>query len=128
VADGALVQSFGIYRRMVGARLRADWQYRTSFFLYLVGQTLLAASGFAAVVVVFSTVDRLAGWSGVEVAFLFGLSGLSFGLADFVFSPVEFCAKHIKEGTFDQFLIRPVGAMWQLLATEFALRRVGRIF
>jgi ABC-2 type transport system permease protein len=128
VADITAAQSFGIYRRMLGARMRADWQYRTSFFLYLIGQTLLAATDFAAVVVVFSSVDQLAGWTGVEVAFLFGMSGLAFGIGDFLISPVEFCARHIKAGTFDQFLIRPVGAMWQLLATEFALRRLGRTF
>jgi ABC-2 type transport system permease protein len=126
VADISAVQSFGIYRRMLGTRMRADWQYRTSFLLYLVGQTLLAATDFAAVVVVFSNVDQVAGWTGVEVAFLFGMSGLAFGIGDFLISPVEFCARHIKAGTFDQFLIRPVGAMWQLLGTEFALRRAGR--
>ena len=27
--------SLGVWRRLVGARIRADWQYRTSFFLFL---------------------------------------------------------------------------------------------
>ena len=43
VADGVpfarLRASLTVYRRLVGARMRADWQYRTSFFLFLAGQT-----------------------------------------------------------------------------------------
>jgi len=121
-----LRETLFIYRRLVGARIRADWQYRTSFVLFLLGQFVVALTDFAAIAVIFSAVDELAGWSGPEVAFLYAISGVAFGLGDLLVSPVEQAAKHIKAGTFDQFLIRPVGAMWQLLATEFAPRRLGR--
>ena len=121
-----LRETLAIYRRLVGARIRADWQYRTSFVLFLLGQFVVALSDFAAVAVIFSAVDDLAGWSGPEVAFLYAMSGVAFGLGDLLISPVEMAAQHIKAGTFDQFLIRPVGALWQLLASEFAPRRAGR--
>ena len=75
---------------------------------------------------IFTNVDALGGWSAAEVALLFGLSGVSFGLGDLLISPVENASIHIKAGTFDQFLIRPVGTLWQLCAVEFALRRLGR--
>jgi len=116
-----------IYRRLVGARIRADWQYRTAFVLFLLGQVLVAVSDFAAIAVIFAAVDELAGWSGPEVAFLYGMSGVAFGLGDLLISPVEWASRHIKAGTFDQFLIRPMGALWQLLAVEFAPRRLGRM-
>ena len=107
--------------------MRADWQYRTSFFLFLAGQ---AAGGGAptslAIAAIFTKVDVLAGWSAPEVALLFGLSGVAFGLGDLFISPVETASVRIKAGTFDQFLIRPVGVLWQLCATEFAARRLGR--
>jgi viologen exporter family transport system permease protein len=123
---GELAAALAIYARLVGARVRADWQYRTSFLLYLAGQTVVACADFAVIAVIFTEVDQLAGWSATEVAFLYGVSGLAFGLGDLFVSPVELAADHIKAGTFDRFLIRPVGALWQLLATEFAARRVGR--
>jgi ABC-2 type transport system permease protein len=123
---GELVASLAMYRRMVGARVRADWQYRTSFLLYLAGQTVVASADFAVIAVIFTSVHRLAGWTSTEVAFLYGAAGLAFGLGDLFVSPVEFASNHIKAGTFDRFLIRPVGALWQLLATEFAARRLGR--
>ncbi|MGH9211993.1 MAG: ABC transporter permease [Acidimicrobiales bacterium] len=126
MAEPTTLAALTIYRRMLGARIRADWQFRTSFLLYLVGQTLVAGADFGAIAVIFSAVDDLAGWSAAEVACLYGISGLSFGLADLFVSPVEWSARHIKQGTFDQFLIRPIGVLWQLLAMEFAARRLGR--
>jgi ABC-2 type transport system permease protein len=127
VADRpTLRETLFIYRRLVGARIRADWQYRTSFVLFLLAQFVVALSDFAAIAVIFAAVDDLAGWSGPEVAFLYAMSGVAFGLGDLFVSPVEWASRHIKAGTFDQFLIRPVGVLWQLLATEFAPRRLGR--
>ncbi|MGH9275281.1 MAG: ABC transporter permease [Acidimicrobiales bacterium] len=118
--------SLGVWRRLVGARIRADWQYRTSFFLFLASQTAIACMDLAVVAAIFHQVDSLAGWSGMEVALLFGLSGVSFGLADILISQVEEASRHIKAGTFDLFLLRPQSTLLQLSAAEFALRRLGR--
>jgi len=116
-----------VYLHMVRARIRADWQYRTSFVLFLVGQTLAAGLDFALIAAIFTNIDALAGWSVEEVGFLYGASGVAFAIADLFMSPVDQAGKHIKAGTFDGFLIRPAGTIWQLTATEFGLRRVGRL-
>lgn len=119
--------SLGVWRHLVGARIRADWQYRTSFFLFLLSQTVVACMDLAVVASIFGQVDSLAGWSGVEVALLFGLSGVAFGLADMTISQVETASQHIKAGTFDLFLLRPLPTLLHLSASEFALRRLGRV-
>jgi ABC-2 type transport system permease protein len=123
--DG-LRTTLAVYRRLVGARMRADWQYRTSFFLFLASQTVIAVGDFAVIAAIFTKVDVLAGWSAAEVALLFGLSGVSFGLGDLLISPVENASLRIKTGTFDQFFFRPMGVLWQLCAVDFAARRIGR--
>jgi len=119
--------SLVVWRHLVVARIRADWQYRMSFFLFLVGQALIASLDIAVIAAIFANVDSLGGWSGYEVALLFGLGGVSFGMADLLISQVETASKHIKAGTFDLFLLRPVPTLLQLSASEFALRRLGRI-
>lgn len=121
------VAVLGVWRRLVGARIRADWQYRTSFFLFLASQTVIACLDLAVVAAIFHRVDSLGGWSGMEVALLFGLSGVAFGLADLLISQVEDASRHIKAGTFDLFLLRPIPTLLHLSASEFALRRIGRI-
>jgi ABC-2 type transport system permease protein len=115
------------YRHMVAVRVRADWQYRTSFLLLFAGQALVTGADLIAILVLFSSIDGLAGWTAGQVVLLYGLTGVSFALADLVISPVETVSTHVKGGSFDSFLLRPAGALWQLLAAEFAARRLGRV-
>src|SRR5206468_1999840 len=82
---------------------------------------------FLAVLVIFGQVPALAGWSVEQVAFLYGVSGTAFGLADVFISEVEVLPRRIRLGTFDRLLTRPLGALVQLFAEEFALRRVGKL-
>ena len=55
------------YRRMVGARIRSDFQYRVSFALFLLSQTVVTAIDFLVIIVIFGQVDALAGWTLEEV-------------------------------------------------------------
>jgi ABC-2 type transport system permease protein len=116
-----------IYRMLVGGRVRSEWQYRTSFALFLLSQAMVATLEFASIAVIFTNIDALGGWSLVEVTVLVGINGVAFGLADMFASPVEFASIHIRQGTFDTFLIRPVSPLLQLIGTEFELRRVGLV-
>jgi len=119
--------SASIYVRLVGARVRADWQYRTSFVLLTCSQFLITFLDFLAIAVVFTQVPALAGWSFSQVAFLYGTTAVSFMLCDVFVSEVELAERHVRLGTFDQFLLRPAGPLLQLCAHEFALRRAGKL-
>jgi ABC-2 type transport system permease protein len=116
-----------IYRVMAGARIRADWQYRTSFVMYTITQGLITFLDFLQIAVIFGQVDSLAGWSVAEVAFLYGTSSLAFHLGDVFISQVERGPQRVRGGTFDALLIRPLGALFQLCADDFAFRRTGKL-
>ena len=116
-----------IYRMLVHGRVRSEWQYRTSFMLFLLSQAMVATLEFTAIAVIYSNIDTLGGWSIAEVAVLVGINGVAFGIADMFASPIEFAALHIRQGTFDTFLIRPASPLLQLLGSEFELRRIGLI-
>lgn len=121
-------ETAGIYGRLLGARIRADWQYRTSFVLFALGQALIALLDFAVIAVLFGQVPQLAGWTLPEVAFLYGVSSVAFALADvFVSQVADALPALIREGGFDRLLVRPVGTLVQISAEFFALRRLGKL-
>lgn len=122
-----MVEAFAIYRKLAGARLRSDLQYRTSFVLFFISQFAITFLDFVAIAIIFGRIPRMAGWSLAEVAFLYGASGVSFGLADMFVSQVELLPERVLDGTFDVALIRPVGSLLQLVAEDFALRRMGKV-
>jgi ABC-2 type transport system permease protein len=117
----------GIYRRLVGARIRSQLQYRLSFWLNLVGTALITFLDFAMILVLFHQVDALGDWSVAEVGVLYGISCVAFALADLVFGHLDQLPEMIRKGDFDQVLVRPLGSLLQVISTDFALRRLGKL-
>lgn len=120
-------ESVSLYVRLLGAQIRAQLQYRASFLLQVAGDGLITVLDFVGTAVLFYRFPNLAGWSLGEVAFLFGLGGMAFGISDMVCSGFDRLSIAIQTGTFDRVLTRPVAAFTQVLASDFQLRRLGRI-
>ncbi|HVT77058.1 MAG TPA: ABC-2 family transporter protein [Acidimicrobiales bacterium] len=123
----ALRSAVDTYRTLAGARLRSDLEYRVSFVLFTLSQFLITALDFVAVLIVFTNVHTLKGWTVGEVAFLYGLGNLGFALADLFVSAIEAVQIHVREGSLDRFLLRPASPMVQVIADEFSLRRIGKV-
>ncbi len=126
-AAAELAATGRLYRRLVVAQIRSEWQYRTSFFFFLTAQALITVLELVAIIILLGVVPDLGGWSAGQVAVLYGLATVPFALTDVVVSPVEDLASYVQAGTFDRLLLRPVSALVQLCALEFELRRAGKL-
>ncbi len=117
-----------LYLTLIGARVRAQMQYKVSFWTELVGFGLVTGLEFVSVAILFSRFGSIGGWGIAEVALLYGLTSLSFGLAEMVArgfdSPFE---RMMQQGAFDTVLTRPLGSFFSILASDFQLLRLGRI-
>jgi ABC-2 type transport system permease protein len=118
--------TFVLYRRLVGARARAQLEYRASFVVNVVGATLISATDFLVIAVLFEHLPHLSGWSLAEVGFLYGVSGIGFAFADLVVGHIEGTHELVRSGQFDVLLLRPAGTLFQMVASDFALRRLGK--
>jgi ABC-2 type transport system permease protein len=95
--------------------------------IYLVAQTLIIAVEFVVIVLLFELVPDLGGWNYRQVVFLYGMAAAPFSVTTLTIASVESLAEHVRAGTFDRLLLRPVPAMVQLVGNEFQLRRVGKM-
>ena len=117
----------GIYARLIGARIRSQLAYRTSAVLQLLGAGLLTAVDFVAIAVIFSNVPELGDWHLGEVALLYALATISFALTDIAIGHLDLFPQMIREGTFDQILVRPLPSLLQVIASDFSVRRFGKL-
>jgi ABC-2 type transport system permease protein len=108
--------------------VRSHLQYRLSFALDVVGSALTSILDFVVVLILFHNAPLIGGWDVHEVAFLYGLSALAFALADLFVGHIENLPQMVRDGTFDLVLVRPRGSLFQLIASDFVLRRLGRLF
>lgn len=106
---------------------RAAFAFPLSFCLMVVFGFLVAAMDVAAILIIFANTTELGGFDRAEALFLYGTAGVSFSIADMLFSNLDRTSQHIKAGTFDTMLIRPVGAWVQMATDRFVPTRVGRV-
>jgi ABC-2 type transport system permease protein len=119
--------ALAVYGKLVAAQMRSQLQYRLSFALDITGTFLLSFIDFLAVLVIFHNIPRLGGWSVHEVAFLYATSSISFAICDLALGHLDLFPQRIRDGTFDAVLIRPRSTLFQVLASEVTLRRIGRV-
>ena len=123
----SLARGPGQYARIAGMWVRSSLTYRASFAMLTFSSFLLTFLDFVAIALMFSVIDSLAGFRLWEVALLYGASGIGIGIADILIGSVELIGTHIRMGTLDAMLVRPVPLLVQVCADQFALRRLGRI-
>lgn len=118
-----------LYFRLIASRIRAQMQYRLSFVMDVIGNFFSNLTDLAALFVMFTQATALGGWSLGEVAFLYGLSSVSFALHELFQGAFDndVFAVYIQRGQFDQMLIRPLPVPFQMFTEYFMLRRLGRM-
>lgn len=123
----AVAQGVSAYGLIVRMWVRSSLAYRTSFVMMAFGNFAANALDFVAIMLMFSRIDALGGFSLPEVAFLYGTSGVALGLADLLLGSIEGLGRRVRDGTLDTLLLRPAPVFAQIAADRFALRRLGRI-
>jgi ABC-2 type transport system permease protein len=128
VADTSrVVDGLRAYRMIAAMWMRSTMAYRASFVMTTFANFAVTGLDFVAILLMFSRVDTLGGWPLPEVAFLYGLSSVAFGLADLAIGSMERLGQRVRDGTLDTLLVRPAPVLAQVAADRFGLRRLGRI-
>ncbi|MFI6641575.1 ABC transporter permease [Streptomyces sp. NPDC050504] len=107
--------------------IRSTMAYRMSFAMTLFGNLSVTAFDFVTILLMFSHVDALGGYSLPEIAFLYGAASTAFGLTDLLLGSMDRLGRRVRDGTLDTLLVRPVPVLVQIAADRYALRRLGRI-
>ncbi|MEU9886177.1 ABC-2 family transporter protein [Sphaerisporangium sp. NPDC051017] len=115
------------YVLLAATWIRAAAQYPASMIMITAGSFVVTGLDLAAIAVIFVHTGSLGGFTLPEVMFLYGTAGVSFALADMLFGNVDKLGQHVRAGTFDTMLIRPVSPFVQMAVDRFAFQRVGRV-
>jgi len=124
-----LARSLRLYFRLLSIQLRSQMTFRISFWIDMLTTGLLNVSYFASTYLVLERFGNIAGWTIAELAFIYGMAEISFGLMDMIFSGFDpdWFSNFVRQGALDQLLLRPVNLFAQLFGSRFLLRRLGRI-
>nr|WP_245695143.1 ABC transporter permease [Streptomyces antibioticus] len=127
VGTSRVLDGVRTYRMISAMWIRSTMAYRASFVMTTLGNFTATAFDFVAILLMFSRVDALGGYALPEIAFLYGLSSVAFGLADLSLGSMERLGRRVRDGTLDTLLVRPAPVLAQMAADQFGLRRLGRV-
>ncbi|HKR50384.1 MAG TPA: ABC-2 family transporter protein [Pseudonocardiaceae bacterium] len=116
-----------VYRSLLAASVRSQLVYPVSFALQCVALALVQLQSMVVILVLFSRLDEMGGFTQQEVLLIYSLAGISFGLADLLTGPLDKLGQLVRTGTLDALLLRPLSVMAQICASDFALRQLGRV-
>ncbi|SCL37774.1 ABC-2 type transport system permease protein [Micromonospora rhizosphaerae] len=131
MADRGLVAgprpgALAAYRALLRGQARSQTTYRTSFIVDLVGNVGATLFDVVTVLVIFGVTRELGGFTLREALVIVGLSSCGFATADLLVGNIERLPRYVRTGLLDAVLVRPLGALPQLLLMDLPLRKVSR--
>jgi ABC-2 type transport system permease protein len=116
-----------LYLKLQLIQLRTAVEYRADFWIGIIGASLMNGAGLIFVVALFGQIDDIAGWSGWEVAILYGLALIPRGLTELFCDGPWTLRMMLNQGEFDRLLVRPTSPALQTTTQLASIHGVGQL-
>lgn len=101
--------------------IQSELEYPFMLIGHVLANSIQWVVGFATIKFVVDQFGSIGGWGYETLAFLYGMSVLSHGLAVVFYIQTWYMGYSVIEGEFDRFLLRPMGLVFQFLFADFNL-------
>lgn len=116
-----------LYWKYFAIHLKSVMQYKSSFFITVIGSFLDSFTTFLGVFFMFQRFHTVAGFSYEEVLLCYGIMLMGFSIAQMFASGFKVFSGMIANGEFDRILCRPRNEIFQVLAYRVDFVRVGAL-
>lgn len=116
-----------LYGHYISINVKSAMQYKTSFFLTVLGQFLVSFNVFLGIYFMFRRFRTVGGFGYSEVLLCFSVMLMEFSLAEMMARGFDLFPEMVRSGSFDQVLVRPRNEILQVLGSKFELTRIGRM-
>ena len=116
-----------LYRRSLGAHLRATMEYEADFWLLVFAAVLTQVVGLVFLGAVFARVPHINGWDFADVALIYALVVIAEGVGSLFFEGTWRLAWRVNQGELDYMLIRPYPVVLQVMSCDIGLNGLGNL-
>ncbi|NUT37639.1 MAG: ABC transporter permease [Hamadaea sp.] len=124
-SPAAIRRGFRLYRRSLGAVVRAVLEYVSDFWILVVAGITTQTLGLVFLGVVMAKVPDLNGWSFEEMVLIYALAGVCSGIVPVVSDGIWQLAGGIHSGQLDYRLTRPFSPMLQVMSSWVGFNGIG---
>jgi viologen exporter family transport system permease protein len=117
-----------LLRLFAQTELQFALEYRANLVLGLIEEVVIVATSLAAVLILYSHTDVINGWTLGQMTVLLGVYYLVQGAQAVVFeTSFERFMEHVRMGTLDFILIKPVDSQFMISTRHVQIPQVGQI-
>lgn len=116
-----------LYLKYVSIHLKSQMQYKTSFFLTMLGQFITAFSALLTTYFMMNRFGSVYGYTLSEVLLCFAIVLMAFSLAECFARGFDMFPDMLGNGEFDRALVRPRGLILQVLGSKVEFTKIGRL-
>ena len=122
------MEALRLYLKLIRISMQARMQYRADFITGMIGVIVLNVVNLGLIGILVSRFTHLNGWTIWEMVFLYCLWILGHGIYSLFFWHIRTLEDYLVQGTFDQFLLRPVSPFILFLGREVQYLGVADLF
>ncbi|MBR5446753.1 MAG: ABC-2 family transporter protein, partial [Clostridia bacterium] len=115
-----------LYLHYLSVHLRSQMQYKTSFFLTILGQFVGSFTFLVSILFLMDRFGTVNGFTTAQVLLCFAVVLMAFSVAECFFRGFDSFAATISQGQFDRILVRPRSEVLLTLCSKAELSRIGR--
>jgi ABC-2 type transport system permease protein len=116
-----------LYFRIEAQYIKARMQYRADFIISMIGMFFNSLCGLGVFWILFSTIPDLAGWSFMEMVFIYSFYMLAVSPMQILFDNMWSLRYALQEGSFLKYYFRPLNMMFYFVSETFDLKGLTQL-
>ena len=116
-----LLRYLRIYFLLTSQYLKAKMSYRSDFLISILGTVFWHLPSFFSIIVIFTNIPSLAGWSLEELVFIYGFYLLAMEPNGYIFGNVWSLGWQVQNGNFIKYYFRPLNMMFYFMSESVDL-------
>lgn len=122
------MKSLSLYAAFIRIKIISMIEYPGAFWSHTIAKMMMWGSNLISIYLMIYRFESVFSWSAYEVLLLYSINSTAYALAGFfIFHPFERLTEHIRTGTFDEILTKPVNPFLYLCFKEFSTGYIGNI-
>src|SRR5512140_257801 len=122
-----LARYFRLYFIIEAQFIKARMQYRADFIISSIGMFFTSLASLAVFWVLFNSITTLAGWTLMEMVFIYAFYMIAISPMQILFDQFWFLRYDIQQGTFLKYYFRPLNMMFYYMSERFDLKGLIQI-
>ena len=116
-----------LYFRIEAQYIKGQMQYRADFLISSIGMFFSSLATLSIFVVLFNSIPNLAGWSLMEMVFIYAFYMIAISPMQILFDAIWWLRYKVQSGEFVKYYFRPMNMMFYFMSERFDIKGLTQL-